>query len=406
MITPPTRMDMVQTYITMRQERTAGDPDARTAFVYWRDNRNEIEADCVVSNKSSFDMRFHSDGEPLELSAIQSYYNRVADFGAKSVATEIDNDPPPESGPMGIGITADIVANRISGLARRQLPINTVAMTAAIDLGKYRCHWVVAAWWQGAGGVVVDYGVAEVHGNEKADTMEASEPAIYRTLLNWREELLQKKFVDGTGTERKVDFCLVDSGAFSNAAYEFTRQVKGIFHPSKGQNPYRQKKASTETIIAGANLHASHLASQNLWLYELDTNYWKQWVHERFLTPTFDEQNMLRRGSLSLYATDGSKTHSSFAQHIVSEELVSEFKDGKGTKTYWNVKNDNNHWFDALCYAASGSEACGVRMMAVSDDTIEPRHVNADKTKQAKPKQQQHGTRFKTRPGGWIPKRK
>lgn len=404
MLTPPTRMDLVEQYITMRKEKTADDPDAREAYRFWIANQGEIERDCIVSNKQSHSKKIHEDGEPLESSAIQAYYNRVADWGPKSVATEIDNDPPPESGPMGIGITADIVVNRISGLARRQLPINTVALTAAIDLGKYRCHWVVCAWWQGAGGVVVDYGVAEVHGNERVDTMEASEPAIYRTLLNWREELLQKKFVDGTGTERKVDFCLVDSGAFTNAAYEFCRQVNGIFHPSKGQNPYRQKRASTETIIAGANLHASRLSAQNIWLYELDTNYWKQWIHERFLTPTFDEQNMLRRGSLSLYATEGSKTHSSFAQHIVAEELVSEFKDGKGTKTHWDVKNDNNHWFDALCYAASGSEACGVKPMAVSDDTIEPRHVNADKPKQSKPKQQ-HG-RFKTRLGGWIPRRK
>jgi phage terminase large subunit GpA-like protein len=283
--------------------------------------------------------------------------------------------------------------------------MNTVALTAAIDLGKYRCHWVVAAWWQGAGGVIVDYGVAEVHGTDKSIDNEASEPQIYNALLNWRDELLNKNYTDSTGTIRKVDFCMVDSGTFTNAAYEFTRQVRGIFHPSKGLNPYHQKKASTSTIIAGANLHASRLAAQDLWLYDLDTSYWKQWVHERFLTPTFDEHNMLRRGSLSLYSTDGTKTHSSYAQHIVAEELVTEFKEGKGSKTYWNQKNENNHWLDATYMAAAASEACGVKLMAVADDTIEPRHINGDKPK-PQPKAQQHGQRFRTRPGGWIPRRK
>ena len=406
MLKRPDRMDLVGQYITARQERCAEDPDARDAFRFWRDSQELIEFGCEVSNQQSYDHRMHADGEPLELSAIQSYFNRVADFGEKAVATEIDNDPPEESGPMGIGLTADIVTSRISGLARRQLPINTVALTAAIDLGKYRCHWVVAAWWQGAGGVIVDYGIAEVHGTDKTIDNEASEPQIYKALLNWRDELLQKKFVDGTGTQRKVDFCMVDSGTFTNAAYEFTRQVRGIFHPSKGFHPYHPKKTSTETILAGTNLHASKLTAQNLWLYELDTSYWKQWMHERFLTPTFDENNMLRRGSLSIYSPEGSQKHSSYAQHIVAEELVTEFKEGKGSKTYWTQKNENNHWLDATYMAAAASEVCGVKLMASADIAIEPKNVNADKPK-SQPQAQQHGnSRFKTRPGGWISRRK
>ena len=113
---------------------------------------------------------------------------------------------------------------------------------------------------------------------------------------------------------------------------------------------------------------------------------------------------MLRRGSLSLFNLEGSQKHSSFSQHVVAEELVTEFKEGKGTKTYWLPRNDNNHWLDALYMTAAGSEVCGIKLMASADVTVEPRHVNADKPKPSKPKEQ-HG-RFKTRPGGWIPKRK
>lgn len=407
MVKPPDRMDLIDKYIEMRKSTASSDPDAREAFRYWRDNQSILESGAVVSNVNSYSRKVHADGEPLELSAIQAYYNRVADVGAKAVATEIDNDPPAEAGPTGNGITSDIVCSRISGLVRCQLPANTVALTAAIDIGKYRCHWVVCAWWQGAGGCVVDYGIAEVVGTDASMDNVASQPQIYKALLQWRDELLAKEYVDTTGTKRSVDFVLVDSGTFTDAVYEFIRQVRGIFHPSKGLSPYHARKQSTSDTIASSHLHASRLANQQLWLYDLDTDYWKQWIHERFLTPTFDDQNMLRRGAMSLFTPQGTHKHFTFGQHIASEELVSEFKEGKGVKTFWHRRNENNHWFDATYMAAAASEVCGIKLVGESFQEVAPRHVDQDDKKktQPKPKVQQHG-RFKTRPGGWVPRRR
>jgi len=403
---PPDRMDLVDEYIQMRQLRKQDDPDAREAFRFWKQHQAEIEAGCIVSNKQSYSKDIHFDGDPVELSAVHAYYNRVADFGQKAVSTEIDNDPPETVGPQGQGVTAELVANRLSGLARRQLPASTMALTAAIDLGKYRCHWVVVAWWTGGGGCVVDYGVAEVTGTDKSIDNEASEPMIYRALLNWRDELTSKIYTDQTGTNRRIDFCMVDSGTFTGAAYEFCRQAGGMFHPSKGINPYYPRKSSTATCLASANLHAQKFTTENIWLYELDTSHWKQFVHERFLTPPMDENNMLRRGSLSLFELDGYEKHGSYSQHIAAEELLTEFKEGKGVKTYWNVKNENNHWLDATYMAAAASEVCGIRLIGGSETTVEPRHVDVNATSQKQPTPRQHGqSRFRQRPGGWVPRR-
>ena len=237
MIKKPDRMDLVEQYIELRQLRKPDDPDAREAFRFWRDNREELERGCIVSNPYSYSKKTHADGEPLELSAIQSYFNRVADVGETAVATEIDNDPPEESGPQGMGLTAEMVASRLSGLSRRQVPVNAEYITAGIDIGKYNCHWTVCAWWRGAGGVVIDYGVAEVVGNEnvrhedKAADIEASEPAVYRCLLNWRDYLLNTEYMDAAGQRRQVNMVLLDSGAYTNAVYEFCRQVRGVFRP-------------------------------------------------------------------------------------------------------------------------------------------------------------------------------
>lgn len=399
MIQPPARMDLVEQYISMRRERGDDDPDAREAFRFWQENQATIEEGCEISNPQSYSKKLYHDGTPLELSAIQAYYNRVADWGEKAVATEIDNDPPAESGPQGAGLTAEIVSSRISGLARRQLPANTMALTAAIDLGKYSCHWVVAAWWRGAGGVIVDYGIAEVANTDKTIDNEASEPHIYKALLEWRDYLLNQQYTDTTGTVRSVDMVLVDSGTFTNAAYEFARQVRGVFHVSKGIGNYRPKNPS-KTIKPGLHMHAAYQAAANVWLYEMDTDHWKQWVHERYLTPTFDEENMLRRGSLSIYAPEGNRKHLSYAQHIVAEELVSEFKEGKGVRTFWDRRNPNNHWLDATYMAAACTEALGISLIDVRGETapeIKPRPQSA----QQRPRQQQHG-RFRTRQGGWI----
>jgi hypothetical protein len=412
MIQKPDRMDLVQEYLKLRIERSEADPDAREAFRFWRDNQLEIERDCIISNASSFDGAIHEDGESLELSAIQSYYNKVADWGEKSVATEIDNDPPDEVGPQGNGLTWHTVAGRLSGLSKGQIPANASCVTAAIDLGKYLCHWVVIAWWKGAGGCVIDYGRAEVAGTDRAMDNEASEPMIYRTLLNWRDELLGKQYVDAAGSLRKVDAVFVDSGTFTDAAYQFVRDVSGApFYVSKGIGNYRDKTTATDKIKPGNHFHASYQESQGVWLYEMNTDYWKQFVHERFLTPTFDDNNFLRRGALSLFTQPNDRKHTSFAQHIVAEELVSEFKEGKGVKTYWNVVSDNNHWLDATYMAAAAASARGIYLLSPTADapdgpSISPRpKVNNEQEQQrppaGKPAGQRHGVP-KKRAGGWV----
>jgi hypothetical protein len=412
MIKRPDRMDLVQQYMTLRIETAEDDPDARVAFRFWRDNQQEIERDCEISNPASYNKDPHEDGEPLELSAIQSYFNKVADWGEEAVATEIDNDPPEQIGPQGSGLTWQTVAGRISGLDRYQLPANASCVTASIDLGKYLCHWVVVAWWKGAGGCVIDYGRAEVVGTDRGMDNEASEPMIYRTLLNWRDELLAKQYVDAAGSSRSVDAVFIDSGTFTDAAYQFVRDVHGApFYCSKGIGNYRDKTTETDKIKPGNHFHASYQEAQGLWLYEMDTDYWKQFIHERFLTPTFDEQNFLRRGALSLFSQASDRKHTSFAHHIVAEELVSEFKEGKGVKTWWNKIDENNHWLDAIYMAAAAASARGIYLLSPTAETpngpsVTPRAKTTNEQAQQKPPAgkppgQRHGAP-KKRAGGWV----
>jgi hypothetical protein len=209
--------------------------------------------------------------------------------------------------------------------------------------------------------------------------------------------------LDPSGARKPVDFCLVDSGNFTQAAYQFCKGMGGIFHPSKGYSPYRHRDKNEENTIVGYNLHAKKLPAHNVWLYELDTDYWKQFVHEGFLTPTFNDNNELRRKSLSIFNPEGSRKHVYYGKHITAEDLVTD-----GGKTYWKPSGLDNHWLDATYMAAAGSEACGVKLIAPSEIEVAPKHIG-DEPKQAKPAPQayRHGQqRFKQRQGGWIPKRR
>lgn len=364
MVEKPARTDLWERYVELRLNKDADDPDARVAFRFYRDNREAMDAGCEISNPYSFDDRTHSDGDPLEISAIQAYYNRIADFGTESVATEDDNDPPETTGPEGTGISAALVASRLSGLTRHTCPINTTCITAGIDIGKYACHWTAIAWTNNATGVVIDYGVAEVANTNVQSSNDAIESAIYKTLLDFRDWLINAEFVDSAGAVRQIDSCFCDSGDYTQSVYEFVRQVQHQrFYPTKGIGRYKSPTPS-ETVRVGTHLHASYLAADQVWLHLLDVDYWKRFVHERFLTPTFNDENMLRAGSLSLYELQGSKSHLSFAQHIVAEEWVSDFKEGKGERCYWINHNRNNHWLDSTAMAAAAASRHGVSPLA------------------------------------------
>lgn len=398
----PADTELWERYIEIRQNaQIRGDQYGTEAVDFYLEHQDRMDAG--VEMLSDHFVPIEVEGRQMVHSAIQQAYNRIADTSRDSYFTEYQNDPPEDQGPEGLGLTPEIVASRLSGLEQRQLPANTTTLTAAIDLGKYKCHWVVCAWWKGAGGCVVDYGIAEVANTTSSMDDASSEPHVYRTLLDWREQLLATEYVDATGQMRKLDCVFVDSGAYTNSAYEFARQVGAPFFPVKGVAKYREKRKASETVKPGDHMDASYQSAERLWLFNLSVDYWKNWVHERFLTPTFDEQNMLRRGSLSLFALPGRQVHKTFARHICAEELVSEFEEGKGSKTYWHQHEKNNHFLDAVTYAAAAGRYAGVRLLTTSEVKNQAKMIEKPKRSETVAKNKRHhGANLQRRPGGWM----
>ncbi|MCC7085884.1 MAG: phage terminase large subunit family protein [Pirellulales bacterium] len=363
----PENIALWEEYMQQRQEdqRRKGedgkalDPNARRAHQFYLDHRAEMDRGAKVANEHRFNGQVLPDGTQLEVSALQRYFNEVARIGWEAVATEYDNDPPEQSGPQTDGISAALVMSRVNGREQRILPRDTIALTAAIDIGKYYCHWVVTAWREQAIGCVVDYGIAEVVGVAKNAAVETVERAIYRALLDWRHQRLQEPYYDDLGEIREMDAVLVDSGDYRDAVYSFIRDVGGKpFLASKGIGSTFREHAE-----GGSFWNVAHQPDHGIYLYTLGSDHWKRWVHERFLTPTFDDDHRERPGSLSLWTPTEPRKHQSYAHHIVAEEWREDFKEGRGVKKYWHKVNANNHWLDATYMACAAANMCGVTLM-------------------------------------------
>jgi hypothetical protein len=136
---------------------------------------------------------------------------------------------------------------------------------------------------------------------------------------------------------------------------------------------------------------AHRLAEQNVWLYNVNSEWWKRWTQQRFMTQPFDEAGERAGGSLVLFdPLEDKKRHLSFAHHIVLEEeqLVPVY--GKESKRVWFVKNRNNHWLDSTAYACAAAGAVGIRLI----DGPQPVVVVEGKPIESKPFTDQYGRPF------------
>ena len=356
----PHNMEMWEEYIAIRHaNQTAGDEHGREAVAYYLANREVM--DSGVEMLSDYFVPIEVDGENLVFSAIQQAFNKIADTSLSAFKAEYQNDPDPEELPETTGLTAAKVASRISGLEQGVYHTDTEYVTVGLDIGKYYSHWVKIGWHGNAVGHVVDYGVMETPGMMTATDSQAVIAALLPALLQFRTDI---------AADDKLDFCLIDSGDYTDAVYEFVRQVGGNpFAAAKGWDTgrFRQPPEPTQKQKPFHECYAAHQPMERIWLYHVHTEYWKQWLQERFVTATYDESMRYNDGSLSLFASDDRKRHLSFSHHIVAEERRDTFVHGKGLVRKWVTLSRNNHYLDACALACAAAGCLGVRVVPKTD---------------------------------------
>ena len=335
LIKEPDRSDLWDEYVELRRAGMASarsnnrsvDDAIREAGQFYLDRRKDMDAGAQVANPHRFDPHF-------QYSALQMCFDTIADLGLEAFQTEYQNDPPEQGGPEESGIYAGLVASKLSGLDRGVIPANCRLLTAGIDIGKVAIHWSVTAWSNNAIGSVIDYGVQDVWPKNR-DNEKAVEMAIVQALFGLRDMFSAAEYTTVDGEIIPIQTALVDAGAWDRAVYEFIRGTgqttyrasKGIGETGDGRRSFfRAPDKPTPEKRIGDHCYLALQQADGIWLVGMDSDYWKGWLHQRFITP--DGQP----GSLTIFGSD-KREHVAFSHHICAEVQVEEFIEGKGLKT-------------------------------------------------------------------------
>jgi len=357
----PDRLDLWDEYIARRRKaQRDGDRHGMAAVEFYLANREAMHAG-VVMLADNFKEITLKDGRQVVHSAIQEAYNKIADTNLSAFKAEYQNDPDPEEQAETSMLTPGRVAGQLSGLQQGEVPDARVFSFVGIDIGKYKSHWVKLSCTRDLVSWVTDYGVVETHGLSKFSSEQAIELAILESL---------KQFADGdVFADAQPLLVLVDSGDFTESIYEFCNQMGAPFYPSKGwsMDRFRQKK-QTEDYEPFLQSYAHKTADskrRELWLYNVNTEFWKKWGQDRFLVDAFMDHTRLP-GSVALFDPPHAdmKFHLQFARHMVSESEQLVPVDGKVNKRQWIVHDkNNNHWLDAYALACAAAGCTGLRLV-------------------------------------------
>lgn len=397
LVKPPEREDLWGEYVELRrsgmsaaiQSDSSVDAAIAVATQFYADRRRDMDAGAAVANKCRFDPH-------QEISALQHCYNIIADQGKDAFLTEYQNDPPETTGPQESGIYPDLVASRLSGLERGVVPPNCPLLVGAIDVHKTVLFWDILACSRGGSGSIIDYGTHDVYPKNRDDN-QAVEVAILQALFGLRDELLSAGYHHPDGEMPPIQCVLVDSGRWDRPVYEFVRSTgdklfrasKGIGEERPGQRSvFRAPDKHTEQKKIGDHCVMSYQEAAGIWLVDMDTNYWKSWLHERFMTP--DDSPT---GTLTIFGND-KRCHSSFAYHICAEIETEEFVEGKGLKRYWKKINRNNHWLDTTYASCVAASLHGMKLLNA------PQEIG--RRRLARSRKPMGNTQFLSRPGGWV----
>jgi len=377
LISEPTNIDLWDKYIELRRtDQLGGDPFGRNAHRYYFKNRKKMHDGAKVNNPYRYRRIQLQDGTLEEISALEHAYNLICDMGIDTFQTEYQNNPPDELSAEGSGISVQAVCKKVNGLPRGIIPTWSECVTAYIDIHGRLLYWVIAAWRKGAYGVVIDYGTAPVYSPTEGrltatDNIRGVQEAIFNSLLEWATWEADNGYpLADSDNINHVDLCLIDSGWMSDPVYKFVATRGSKFRASKGfgtgsqMNRYRSPSKNTPAGLRGAHWHAGRIPKERLYLYSLDSDYYKNAVHSGLLTPAEHMQSITLFGSEPVL-------HRTFAEQICAEVWKKQFTTGRGWREGFHVASRHNHYLDCLAGAYAAANMLGISPLG-SDKIVKP----------------------------------
>jgi hypothetical protein len=366
----PERADLWDQYASIRRAALRrGDTLTREATAFYRKHRKEMDRGAKVAWPARKD--------PGELSAIQNAMNVKIDRPAAFDA-EYQNEPRDETADDEKLPTAAAIAAKLSGLARRVVPLAATQLTAFIDVQQRLLYHAVCAWAPDFTGGCIDYGNWPDQQRSYFVYREAPRPiqslpelattdvpgAIRGALDRLIDDLAGREYQREDGLPLRISRVLIDSGNWADVVYQACRESRhaALLLPSKGMGiksdraPISEWKRH-EGQIVGEEWMLSRIENKRaVRLLTYDTNFWK--------TRTFTGLAALpgARGCFSLFGKKQSPPdHSLIADHLLAETRTK--TSGRGRTVYvWALKPEkpDNHLLDCVvgCHVAASERGC------------------------------------------------
>jgi len=368
---PPNEPELWEKYIELRRlAKFKGDPYARESFAFYWSNRRAMNAGAVVTDPRRYNHGHLPDGRRIQVSALQYFYDAVADSSWEHVRSELQNEPDEAGGPETLQLEHGRIQSQLSHTPRGTVPEGTTQLVRFIDLGGRMLHHETLAYTvlPVPRVVCVDYGVQPVLSPSSGPmTSDANLPHLHAALLValtelW-DDLAATPFRTITGEPRLPDATLIDAGWQRDPVFQFAAEHPRLVRPTigqgvkRGQERYRAPKRKGKDRRPGFHAYQLRLYEQPIrWLWCLDADFWKRLAHERLAIST--EQP----GHVALYGEDAT-VHRAKAEQILAERWISEFIPGRGVNEYWDVTSRHNHWLDTLAGALAGLTMLGAPLV-------------------------------------------
>jgi hypothetical protein len=359
----PTDEKLWDQYAQLRAESLRGDGDGHEATEFYKEHREAMDAGARVA----WPDRHNKD----EISGLQHAMNlKLRDETA--FFAEYQNEPMVEQASDEV-LAPEQVASKFNGRPRGEIPKACTHLTMFIDVHNSLLFYVVAAWEDDFTGYVVDYGAYPDQGRASFSLRDArvtlpmlspgagKEGAIQAGLERLARDYLDRQWTRTDGAILQIGRLLVDMGYLSVVVGNVRAKLGGALILSKGVGIKAGNKPMAAYTRHPGEWHGHHLYMPNVrhtseyQHLQIDTNYWKSFVHDRLVMAAGD------RGALSLFGKSASE-HRLFADHIAASETWTR-TEGHGRQVKeWKVKPSapDNHWLDCLvgCAAAASTLGC------------------------------------------------
>jgi hypothetical protein len=308
-----------------------------------------------------------------EIDALHHARCKFLSVGEVAFASEYQNTPLQLSVGVDYSLHLSQVLKKANGLARYELPPDSVKCVCGLDVNKYAVSYCVAAFTPSGSCSVIDYGWYTPQKNAPIYTnSENAENKITEAVGAALDSLYNAKYGDA------LDLVAVDSGwaaqAVGNAIEAARKRYKGKrIYASKGWSSDRYEPPRNRKLILSRGQECDlRKVFPSGYLLHFNSTFWNIRAQKSFLLADGTD------GETTLFGTK--QQHRPFAEQIVSQELtrLSQNKQGR-TVAQWKISG-KNEMLDCLsiCLMLNTLGLVSLRSKGKEDKAA---NADADKTK-------------------------